>query len=242
MLETSQVLSIAVVLAAVALWLLLPRWGVGLRRRAVGVVLGLMSLGLFVSQWPGLGCWTTQAVVGLLAVVTVIAAGAMVSAHNPVYAAVWFGLALLGTAGLLFVQGAQFLAVATVVVYAGAILVTFLFVLLLAQPDGRTACDRTSTEALVSAAAGAVMVGVLSIAMGLALGAPQPLEGMATDAQRAEGVLSNVHVAQLGTELFSRHLIAVEVAGVLLLVALVGATVVAAGQEKRDNELEGQED
>ena len=55
-------------------------------------------------------------------------------------------------------QGAQFLAVATVVVYAGAILVTFLFVLMLAQPEGRTYYDRLSWEALVSSATGAGIV------------------------------------------------------------------------------------
>ena len=48
---------------------------------------------------------------------------------------------------VLFI-GAQFLAVATVVVYAGAILVTFLFVLMLAQPEGKAAYDRVSWEAL----------------------------------------------------------------------------------------------
>ena len=43
---------------------------------------------------------------------------------------------LVGVAGLFFLIGAEFLAVATLVVYAGAILVTFLFVLMLAQPEG----------------------------------------------------------------------------------------------------------
>ena len=62
---------------------------------------------------------------------------ATVTFRNPVYCAIWFGLSLLGTAGLFLFHGAQFLAVATVVVYAGAILVTFLFVLMLAQPEGK---------------------------------------------------------------------------------------------------------
>ena len=65
------------------------------------------------------------------------------------YCAVWFALSLLGTAGLFLFQGAQFLAVATIVVYAGAILVTFLFVLMLAQPNGRAYYDRVSWEPLV---------------------------------------------------------------------------------------------
>ena len=56
-------------------------------------------------------------------------------------------MSLLGTAGLFLFQGAQFLGVATIVVYAGAILVTFLFVLMLAQPEGHAFYDRVSWEA-----------------------------------------------------------------------------------------------
>jgi hypothetical protein len=72
-----------------------------------------------------------------------------------VYAAIWFALALAGVAGVLLVLGAQFLGVATIVVYAGAILVMFLFVLMLAQPAGLAPYDRVSSEPLLSALAGA---------------------------------------------------------------------------------------
>ena len=61
-----------------------------------------------------------------------MAAVATISFRNPVYCAIWFGMTLTGTAGLFLLAGAEFLAVATLVVYAGAILVTFLFVLMLA--------------------------------------------------------------------------------------------------------------
>ena len=141
-------------------------------------------------------------------------------------------MSLLGTAGLFLFAGAQFLAVATVVVYAGAILVTFLFVLMLAQPEGKAPYDRVSWEALLSAAAGVVMVGVLSMTIGGVLSpAGRPRIG---DRFRRRtkpwprGVLAPQHVARLGGELFGRHLIAVEVAGTLLLAALVGAAVIVA--------------
>jgi NADH-quinone oxidoreductase subunit J len=134
----------------------------------------------------------------------------------------------LSTAGLLLVQGAQFLAVATIVVYAGAILVTFLFVLMLAVPEGRAACDRTSYEAIVSAAVGVVIIGMLALAVGRALDEKTaiPPAGAVAEA-RAEGVLGQQHVARFGAELFGRHLVAIEVAGTLLLAALVGAAAVA---------------
>ncbi len=56
----------------------------------------------------------------VLAGVTLMSAGATITFRSPVYCAVWFALSLLGTAGLFLVQGAQFLAVATIVVYAGS--------------------------------------------------------------------------------------------------------------------------
>ena len=78
---------------------------------------------------------------------TIVAAVATVTFRNPVYCAIWFGMTLTGTAGLFLFAGAEFLAVATLVVYAGAILVTFLFVLMLAQPEGDASYDRRSWEA-----------------------------------------------------------------------------------------------
>ena len=130
------------------------------------MVLTAAALGLGASRLPWLGPWTADVVFLVLAAVTVVSALGAVTFHNPVYCAIWFGQSLLGTAGLFFVAGAQFLAVATVVIYAGAILVTFLFVLMLAQPKGRAAYDRVSWEAPIAAAAGVVMVAILSIAIG----------------------------------------------------------------------------
>ena len=138
---------------------------------------------------------------------------------------------MLGTAGLFLLTGAQFLAVATVVVYAGAILVTFLFVLMLAQPEGKAPYDRVSWEALLSAATGigdgrhAVDDDRRVFCAGRA-GRRGPIAPPAPEAALAAGVLAPQHVARLGGELFGRHLIAVEVAGTLLLVALVGAAVI----------------
>ena len=96
-----------------------------------------------------------------------MAAVATISCRSPVYCAIWFGMTLAGTAGLFLLAGAEFLAVATIVVYAGAILVTFLFVLMLSQPEGHTTYDRRSWEALVSAFTGAVLVGILTATIGV---------------------------------------------------------------------------
>ena len=101
--------------------------------------------------------------------------------RNPVYCAIWFGMTLLGTAGLFLFQGAQFLAVATVVVYAGAILVTFLFVLMLAQPDGRAHLRPRELGGAALGRAGGVIVGVLTLTWSVLSAAP------VTDARRTAG-------------------------------------------------------
>jgi NADH-quinone oxidoreductase subunit J len=241
--------AVAVLLAAVSLWLMLPRGNA--RGRGIGMMLGAIALGLAAAQLATLGRWMADGIFLILAAVTVISAVGAITFRNPVYCAIWFGLSLLGVAGLFFLAGAQFLAVATVVVYAGAILVTFLFVLMLAQPEGRASYDRVSWEASISAAMGLILVGVLSISIGGAL-SPAKADGggFRQDVARsgesaakivlrppseqamAANILAPRHVARFGEELFSRHLIAMEVAGTLLLVALVGAAVIVGGSKR----------
>lgn len=228
---------VATVLAALGLWLLLPRGAHG--GRSVGIVVALVSLGLFASRLPGLDRthWSGEAFVfWVLAGVTIISAAGAVTMRSPVYCAIWFAMTLLGTAGLFLFQGAQFLGVATIVVYAGAILVTFLFVLMLAQPQGHAYYDRVSWEGLLSASVSAVMIGVLTLAITSAFApvtvamdddARPAMVDLATAEARQDEILSKHHMDHLGAQLFSRHLIAVEVAGTMLLVALVGAVAIA---------------
>mgnify|MGYP000941367134 FL=1 len=245
--------TLTLLLAAVGFWLMLPR-GTS-RGRLVGTVLAVVALGLGGSRMPLLGQWMADGMFVCLAAITVVSAGCAVTFRNPVYCAIWFGMSLLGTAGLFLLSGAQFLAVATIIVYAGAILVTFLFVLMLAQPEGKASYDRVSWEAPLAAAAGMVMVGVLSLAIGSVLAPVPAVKGdaapsvlaaaeVATAIAREEAmsrhILSPDHVAGLGRELFGRHLIALEVAGMLLFVALVGAAVIVA-QGRGEREPDGGE-
>ena len=148
---------------------------------------------------------------------------ATVSMKSAVYAAIWFALSLLGTAGLFFFQGAQFLAIATIVVYAGAIVVTFLFVIMLAQPDGQASYDRVSwahSSKTASVITAALLVALLTVTVRQAK--PESLPQ-----KQPEAVLeAEHHVARLGSYLFSQRLVEIEVAGTLLLVALVGAVAI----------------
>jgi NADH-quinone oxidoreductase subunit J len=266
----------------------------------LGAAIGVAGIGILAAQLPVFGEWSEEAVFWLLAAITVTSGGAMIAMRSPVYSAIWFAMALLGTAALFLFAGAQFLAVATIVVYAGAIVVMFLFVIMLAQPQGHEYYDRISwgsPAALFSAIAGAAMVVILTIAFtGLArereglrarvagaladwrdgkqnqvLSPPdvelisqrraasgeinvvlqlrrrekvadhnelarrigqavmkKPLQGhqlLVTYADHT-GVDSPHHVATVGGALFGQYILAVEVAGTLLLVALVGAVAI----------------
>jgi len=220
-------LVLATFLGAAGLWLLLP--GHRNQVRVAGLVPALASLGLFAAQIPSLGSWASDMLFWILAGVTIAAAVGTITFRSPVYCAIWFALSLLGTAALFLFQGSQFLAVATIVVYAGAILVTFLFVLMLAQPKGQATYDRVSWEGLVSASAGAVMVGILTLTLGGYFQSQrQDRTVKAPHTEELGEILADRHVEHLGAQLFSRHLISVEVAGTLLLVALVGAIAIAA--------------
>jgi len=232
----------AVTAAAVSLWLLLPRGAESRVARWLGLVLGAAALAGFVATGQRLGSLGEDAVFLTVAMVAVVSGAATIVTRSPVYSAIWFALALLGVAGVLLVLGAQFLGVATIVVYAGAILVMFLFVLMLAQPSGLAPYDRVSNEPLLSAVAGAVLLGLLSLSIGRLSADPSccaapskaaavaNADGEAAVAANADPLAAD-HVARLGAELFGRHLLAVEVAGVLLLAALIGAIAVVARGE-----------
>lgn len=236
-LSPGMLLAGAVTAAAASLWLLLPRGDENRAARWLGLLLGAVALAGFVATGRRLGGLGEEAVFLTVALVAVISGAATVVTRSPVYSAIWFALALTGVAGVLLVLGAQFLGVATIVVYAGAILVMFLFVLMLAQPSGLAPYDRVSNEPLLSAVAGAVLLGLLTLAIGRlsadpsCCAAPSRTAAAAAPAPTVVDALTNDQVARLGAELFGRHLVAVEVAGVLLLVALIGAIAVVSRGE-----------
>lgn len=219
-----------------ALLLVLPRGGYV--SRVLGGLIGLVSLGLIAAGMPLVSGWLAQGLLLILAAVTVLSAAAAVAMRSAVYSALWFALSLVGTASLMLFQGAAFLGVATVVVYAGAIVVTFLFVIMLAQPEGQAVYDRLTwgwyAKPFSVLAAGA-LVAVLTTALpGVRQLESAQAAGPQGAASRAETLLHPDHVAHLGAELFSRYLVSVEVAGTLLLVALVGAVAIMIQGRRQD--------
>ena len=222
----------AVTAAAISLWLLLPRGRESGIARWLGTVLGIAALAGLACAGRRLGSLGEEAVFLTVSLVAVVSGAATVLTRSPVYSAIWFAMCLLGVAGVLLVLGAQFLGVATIVVYAGAILVMFLFVLMLAQPAGLAPYDRVSNEPFLSAVTAAVLLGLLTLSIGrLSATSAEPATATVSTDSLAEN-----HVARLGAELFGRHLVSVEAAGVLLLVALVGAIAVVSRSEASGRE------
>jgi NADH-quinone oxidoreductase subunit J len=209
--------------------------------KTLGGALAIIAAGLLAADMPLLSNGIAQGLFWLLAAITLVSAVGTISSQSPVYAAIWFAMSLLGTAGLFFFNGAQFLGVATLVVYAGAIVVTFLFVIMLAQPEGRADYDRISWgwfPKTFSVLAAATMVGILTMLLAgmkneaLAKDADQPISfaipAEPTPIETVPGdLLHPDHMAGFGRYLFSRQLISIEIAGTLLLAALVGAVAIA---------------
>lgn len=146
---------------------------------------------------------------------------------NPVHAALSLILTLFGVAVLFVAQHAEFLAAVQVIVYAGAIVVLFLFVIMLLGVDR---AENMRTEPL---AAQRWIAGVVGIGM-LALLVAAVYSGSDEVVVRGEGIAStvagdnpNANVEQLAKSIFSDYVVAFELTSVLLVVAVVGTVLLA---------------
>jgi NADH-quinone oxidoreductase subunit J len=159
----------------------------------------------------------------IAAVVTIAGAIGVVFSRNPVHAALMLVMTLFGVAVLFVAQGAHFLAAVQVIVYAGAIVVLFLFVIMLIGVDRH---ENIATEPLrgqrpvALALGGIIMLEVLTLTRGSWATGRSAVAGSAT-----EGAGTNVE--KLAESIFSRYLFAFEITSVLLVIAVVGAVVLA---------------
>ena len=119
----------------------------------------------------------------------------LVTQRNPARAALSFALVVLSTCGLFLLLAAPFLMAATIIIYAGAIIVTFLFVLMLAQQEGPSDADARSREPLLAAIVGFVLLGALLYVLQLQLNRENNEEG-----RLLTEMLHNVAVARKGGE------------------------------------------
>ncbi|HEY4234980.1 MAG TPA: NADH-quinone oxidoreductase subunit J [Lacipirellulaceae bacterium] len=233
---TNWMLVSGLLLSALGLWLLLPR--AGGRLTLFGAAIALVGLVQLVStlhsaNWTAGDSKLTETILfSVFSLVALVSAVLMITNRNPVYAALWFALVTLSTCGLFLLQSAPFLAAATIIVYAGAIVVTFVFVIMLAQQSGSTICDQRSRQPLAATIASFVLLGALLSTIHTWQGqqlahkteptvtAANPLSRLAAD--EPIGTLRG-----LGRSLFGDYLFATEMAGTLLLIASIGAIAMA---------------
>ena len=147
---------------------------------------------------------------------------------NPVHAALSLVLTLFGIAVLFVAQEAHFLAVVQVIVYAGAIVVLFLFVIMLLGVD-RTDDLRVEpfrVQRPVAIVMGVAIVGLVSAAV--LSGAGNPSQTI-TGEQSVGGTLtsSEPNINTLARSLFSDYVFAFEVTSILLVVAVLATVVLA---------------
>lgn len=150
-------IALTCVLGLVAVYTLLPR------PRRMPVLLGSVCavLALVLAGWlvARASSFTLETFLFyLFAATSIVAGGLLVIQSNPAWAALSFALVILSTCGLFLLQAAPFLMAATIIVYAGAIIVTFLFVIMLAQQEGPSDADARSREPFLAAFTGFLLL------------------------------------------------------------------------------------
>lgn len=155
----------------------------------------------------------------VLAVLTAAGAFSVLLARNPIYAAMSLVATFFGIAGIYVLLSAHLIAALQIIVYAGAIMVLFVFVIMLlnlSEPGSRV--GPVKGWHVVGGAAAVIGAGILYVVFeSLPADAPPAPEGFGT-------------VAGVGELLFRQYVLPFEATSILLLVAIVGAVVVAKGK------------
>lgn len=167
------------------------------------------------------------------------AVGVVVSRH-PVHAALMLVLTLFGVAVEFVNQSADFLAAVQVIVYAGAIVILFLFVIMLLGVDAK---ENLKVEPLHGQRPTALVLGLMALVelallgrfTNWATGAPStagPLRGTAAEGE---------NIQKLGQSIFTRYLFPFEITSVLLVLAVIGAVILARRPQRVASEMTAEE-
>jgi NADH-quinone oxidoreductase subunit J len=158
----------------------------------------------------------------LFSAVAIASAVMVIGARNPVHSVLFLILAFFNAAGLFIILGAEFLAMILVVVYVGAVAVLFLFVVMMLDVDFVELRQGVLTYLPIGGLVGVVLLAELLVVLGgwafspnLAQSIVVPIPGV--------GGMSNT--AALGQILYTRYIFFFQSAGIILLVAMVGAIV-----------------
>jgi NADH-quinone oxidoreductase subunit J len=165
----------------------------------------------------------------LLSAVMLIAALAVVSARNPVHSVLFLITAFFSAAGLFVLLGAEFLAMLLVIVYVGAVAVLFLFVVMMLDVDF-AALKEGFTRYLPL---GAFVAGVLAIEMAVVAIGVSTSGAAAKNASPQASLVGVTNAETIGRVLYTNYVYYFQAAGLVLLVAMIGAIVLT--MKHRDN-------
>ena len=163
----------------------------------------------------------------ILATTTVVASVLVVGQRNPMYSVVLLIVSFCALSGLYVLLGAPFVAAIQIIIYAGAIMVLFLFVVMLLNAPQEDAAEWDRAHPLRRpgiARFGAALAVVLILQLAYAL---MRVNGLEAPVGSQTGGAAVSSVRELGRVLFDRHAFAFEATSILILVAMVGAVVLA---------------
>jgi NADH-quinone oxidoreductase subunit J len=163
----------------------------------------------------------------LFSAVAIGASLLVIGQRNPMYSVLLLIASFAGLSALYIQLDAPFVAVAQIIIYAGAIMVLFLFVVMLLNAPREDAAEWDRSHPLRHpnlARFGAMLAVLLIVQLGWALASLNELEAPVGSRVDGESVSS---VAEMGRVLFTRHTFAFEATSVLILVAMVGAILLA---------------
>ena len=159
----------------------------------------------------------TQILFWLLSVVALFSALMVISSKNPVYSVLWLIATFFAISGHFILLNAQFLAIVNIIVYAGAIMVLFLFVIMLMNLNKETEPRKNRWLKMAGAIAGGCLLLVLVAAL------------KDTDIKQQQALVNEGSIGlirNLGKELFTTYVVPFEISSILFLSAMVGAVVI----------------
>jgi NADH-quinone oxidoreductase subunit J len=164
-----------------------------------------------------------QAIMFYVFAVLAVASGVLVvSSRNPVHSVLFLIVAFFNAAGLFVLIGAEFLAMILVIVYVGAVAVLFLFVVMMLDIDFVQLRSGFVRYLPIGALVGFILLAELVLVIGSRVVAPGVPNAAAVS---AVGGVSLSNTRALGDILYTRYLFAFQAAGLILLVAMIGAIV-----------------
>ena len=167
----------------------------------------------------------TEILFWFLSALALVAAAGVVLSKNPVYSVLWLIVVFFSISGHYILMNAQFLAIVNIIVYAGAIMVLFLFVIMLMNLNSDVEPAKNIYLKLAGVIAGMCLMIVFVAALA-------GTEGIKVSLTRG----TNVGLIKvLGTALFNQYVIPFEISSVLFLSAMVGAVVIGKNEKQIQN-------